>query len=298
MAVATSSDPHEDKGFILYQEAEKKVKSASSFLGGLFGGGSKLEEAAELYTKSANSYKLVKKYSAAGNSYQKAAEIQEKLGVKHEVATSMVEAGNMYKKSEASRATDCYQQAVEIYIEMGRFSIAAKHLMTLGEVYESAEANIEQAIATYEQAADLYKGEDSVSGANKAMLKVAHMCALLQKFDKSIQLFEEVGMASMENRLLQYGAKEYFFKAVVCHFCTDADKARSAMEKYIEMFPAFEGTREQRLLVKLLDAYGEEDEELFTKEIQEYDTISKIEPWLTTHLLHIKKAMTAQEVPN
>jgi len=33
-------------------------------------------------------------------------------------------------------------------------------------------------------------------------------------------------MASMENRLLQYGAKEYFFKAVVCHFCTDPDKAR------------------------------------------------------------------------
>ena len=32
-----ASDPHEDKGFILYQEAEKKVKSASSFLGGLFG---------------------------------------------------------------------------------------------------------------------------------------------------------------------------------------------------------------------------------------------------------------------
>jgi len=32
------------------------------------------------------------------------------------------------------------------------------------------------------------------SGANKAMLKVAHMCAQLQKYDKSIQLFEEVRM--------------------------------------------------------------------------------------------------------
>ena len=35
----------------------------------------------------------------------------------------------------------------------------------------------------------------------------------------------QVGIASMENRLLQYGAKEYFFKAIICHFCTDADKA-------------------------------------------------------------------------
>ena len=32
-------------------------------------------------------------------------------------------------------------------------------------------------------------------------------------------------MASMENRLLQYGAKEYFFKAVICQFCMDATKA-------------------------------------------------------------------------
>ena len=32
-------------------------------------------------------------------------------------------------------------------------------------------------------------------------------------------------MASMENRLLQYEAREYFFKAVICHFCMDASKA-------------------------------------------------------------------------
>lgn len=257
-----------------------------------------MEEAADLYTKSAHAYKMAKKYSSAGNGYRKAAEVHQKLGVKHEEATSLIEAGNMYKRSEPSSATECFRQAVEIYIEMGRFSIAAKHLMTLAEVYETDEANIEQAIATYEQAAELYKGEDSTSGSNKAMLKVAHMYAQLQKYDKSIGLFEEVGVASMENRLLQYGAKEYFFKAVICQFCLDADKARTSMEKYIEMFPAFEGTREQRLLVKLLDAYSEEDEELFTKEIQEYDAISKIEPWMTTQLLHIKKSMLAQEVPN
>jgi len=31
------SNPQEQKGFMLYQEAEKKVKSASGFFGGLFG---------------------------------------------------------------------------------------------------------------------------------------------------------------------------------------------------------------------------------------------------------------------
>ena len=37
MAEAGPSDPQEQKGSVLYLEAEKKVKSASGFLGGLFG---------------------------------------------------------------------------------------------------------------------------------------------------------------------------------------------------------------------------------------------------------------------
>lgn len=37
MAESAPGDPQEQKGFVLYQEAEKKVKSASGFFGNLFG---------------------------------------------------------------------------------------------------------------------------------------------------------------------------------------------------------------------------------------------------------------------
>lgn len=59
-----------------------------------------------------------------------------------------------------------------------------------------------------------------------------HVC-IHTKIKEKLEQFPynalQVGVASMENRLLQYGAKEYFFKAVICHFCLDADKARVSM---------------------------------------------------------------------
>lgn len=52
----------EAKGDQLVAEADKAVKSASSFLGSMFGGGSdKMEDAAEKYSRAGNSYKAAKK---------------------------------------------------------------------------------------------------------------------------------------------------------------------------------------------------------------------------------------------
>lgn len=78
----------------------------------------------------------------------------------------------------------------------------------------------------------------------------------------------------MDNPLLKYNAKEYFFKASLCHFIVDELNAKVtltlwflktfyyswvlkgprvcvfqlAIEKYEEMFPAFTDSRELKLL--------------------------------------------------
>lgn len=77
----------------------------------------------------------------------------------------------------------------------------------------------------------------------------------------------------MDNPLLKYSAKEYFFKASLCHFIVDELNAKAssarrgwgrggswrkfqhavvsvqiAVEKYEEMFPAFSDSRECKLL--------------------------------------------------
>jgi len=47
----------------LMAEAEKRVKASHSFLRGLFGGNTKIEEACEMYTRAANMFKMAKNWS-------------------------------------------------------------------------------------------------------------------------------------------------------------------------------------------------------------------------------------------
>uniref|UniRef100_A0A8C4Y8W4 Beta-soluble NSF attachment protein n=1 Tax=Gopherus evgoodei TaxID=1825980 RepID=A0A8C4Y8W4_9SAUR len=219
----------------LMAEAEKRVKSSHSFLRGLFGGNSKVEEACEMYTRAANLFKI------------------------------------------------------------GRFTIAAKHHITIAEIYETELVDIEKAIAHYEQAADYYKGEESNSSANRCLLKVAAYAAQLEQYQKAIEIYEQVGTNTMDNPLLKYSAKEYFFKAALCHFIVDELNAKLALEKYEEMFPAFTDSRECKLVKKLLEAHEDQNCEAYTEAVKEFDSISRLDQWLTTMLLRIKKSLQADE---
>ena len=52
----------------------------------------------------------------------------------------------------------------------------------------------------------------------------------------------------MDNQLLRYGAKEYFFRGAICHMIQDTQDALIAVDKYEKMFPNFTDSRECKLL--------------------------------------------------
>lgn len=289
--------PHEKKAREFVEQADKKIKSAQSFFGGLFGGSAtKLEDAADLYIRAANSYKVAKKPKAAGAAFCRAADLHLQLETKHEAATNLSDAGQVLKKEDPNEAAKCYHHAIEIYTDMGRFSLAARYLSTVAEIYETEILDFEQAISNYEQSADFFKGEDSVGSANKCLVKVAHMCAQLQQFEKATSIFEDIGRNSLENTLLKYAAKDYFFKAAVCSFCQGPDIAREAIERYRSIHPGFDGSREMKFVLDLLAAFDDEDSDKFADIVKDYDSISRIDQWLTTQLLLIKKKISEVDI--
>ncbi|XP_034966027.1 beta-soluble NSF attachment protein isoform X2 [Zootoca vivipara] len=302
MDAATAVSKEREAAHLL-AEAEKRMKSSHSFLRGLFGGHSKVEEACEMYTRAANMFKIAKNWNgiscdlgtvsfpAAGNAFCQAAKLHMQLQSKHDSATCFVDAGNAFKKADPQEAINCLNAAIDIYTDMGRFTIAAKHHITIAEIYESELVDIEKAIAHYEQAADYYKGEESNSSANKCLLKVAGYAAQLEQYQKAVELFEQVGTSTMDNPLLKHSAKDYFFKAALCHFIVDELNAKLALEKYEELFPAFSDSRECKLLKKLLEAHEEQNCEAYTEAVKEFDSISRLDQWLTTMLLRIKKSI-------
>lgn len=80
------------------------------------------------------------------------------------------------------------------------------------------------------------------------MLKVAQYAAQLEDYEKAISIYEQVAASSLESSLLKYSAKEYFFRAALCHLSVDLLNAQHAIEKYAQQYPAFQDSREFKLI--------------------------------------------------
>lgn len=239
-------------------------------------------------------FKMAKKWANAGNAFTEVAGLHLKAGNKHDAASCFVDAGNCYKKVDPQQAVDSILKAIEIYTDMGRFSIAAKHHMTVAEIYENEAADIEKAIMHFERAADYYKGEESSASANRCLLNVARYSAQLEQYQKAIDIYEQVASSCIDNNLLKYSAKEYFFRAALCHMCIDLLNAQIAIRKYEDQYPAFGDSRECKFVKQLLDKLEAQDADGFTQLVQDFDSISRLDQWFTTLLLKIKKSIAEE----
>lgn len=287
-----AASPEEQQGQKYLAEAEKKSQGKTGFLTSVFGsGGSRVDDAIELYCKAANCFKMAKNWGAAGSAFEEAAKLYESSGNKLEASQKFSDASTSFKKVNANRAVDCLKRTVAIQTEMGRFTMAAKTHTSIAEIYESDAQDKEQAIAHYQKAADYYQGEESQSHAQKCLLKVAQFAADKEDFTRAIEIFEQVANRNAENPMLKYGAKEHYFKAALCHLCVDPLNAQHAMTRYLDHFPALEDSREFKLLKTVLACMENSDVDGFTEALKEYDQISRLDPWATSIFLRAKRSM-------
>ncbi|CAA2980854.1 alpha-soluble NSF attachment [Olea europaea subsp. europaea] len=229
---------HIVRGEDFVQKSEKKLSGW-----GLFG--SKYEDAADLFEKAANAFKLGKSWDQAGAVYVK---------------------------------------------------LADSHLKEIAELYEQ-EQNLEQAIVYYEKACDLFQSEEVTTSANQCKQKIAQFAAQLERYQKAVEIYEEIVRQSLNNNLLKYGVKGHLLNAGICQLCkSDVVAINNALERYEELDPTFSGTREYKLLADLAAAVDEEDVAKFTDAIKEFDSMTQLDAWKTTLLLRVKEALKAKEL--
>ncbi|KAK6121985.1 hypothetical protein DH2020_022392 [Rehmannia glutinosa] len=271
------------------KKAEKKLSGW-----GLFG--SKYEDAADLFDKAANAFKLAKSWDQAGAVYVKLANCHLKLDSKHEAANAYADAAHCYKKSNVKESISCLEQSVNLFLDIGRLNMSARYYKEIAELYEQ-EQNLEQAIVYYERAADLFQSEDVTTSANQCKQKIAQFAAQLEQYQKSIEIYEEIARQSLNNNLLKYGVKGHLLNAGICQLCKgDVVAINNALEKYQELDPTFSGTREYKLLTDLAAAVDEEDIAKFTAAVKEFDSMTQLDAWKTTLLLRVKEALKAKEM--
>ncbi|KAJ6690098.1 hypothetical protein OIU85_006385 [Salix viminalis] len=277
------------KGDDFEKKAEKKLNGWGIF-------GSKYEDAADLFDKAANSFKLAKSWEKAGSTYVKLGQCHLKSDSKHEAASAYVDAAHCYKKTSTTEAISCLAQAVDMLCDIGRFSMAARYFKEIAELYES-DANIEKSMEYYDKAADFFQNEDVTTSANQCKQKVAEFSARLEQYQTSIDIYEDIARQSLKNNLLKYGVKGHLLNAGLCHLCKgDVVAITNALERYQEMDPTFSGTREYKLLVDIAAAIDEEDVAKFTDAVKDFDSMTPLDSWKTTLLLRVKEKLKAKEL--
>ncbi|KAL6599157.1 hypothetical protein ACP70R_046021 [Stipagrostis hirtigluma subsp. patula] len=260
---------HEARGDEFEKKAEKKLSGW-----GLFG--SKHEDAADLFDKAANSFKLAKNWSRAASVYIKIANCHLKGDSKHEAASAYVEAANCYKKFSPQEAAQALNQAVNLFLEIGRLNMAARYSKDIGEIYQQ-EQDLEKAVDYLERAADLFDSEGQTSQSNTIKQKVAEIAAQLEQYPKATEIFESIARQSINNSLLKYGVRGILLNAGICQLCRgDAVAITNSLERYQEIDPTFSGTREYKLLADLAASMDEGDVAKFTDAIKEFDSMTRL----------------------
>jgi alpha-soluble NSF attachment protein len=56
--------------------------------------------------------------------------------------------------------------------------------------------------------------------ASACLLKVAHYAALVEQYDRAIEVYERVATKSLDNQLTKWSVREYLLKAGICLLCT------------------------------------------------------------------------------
>ncbi|KAJ2786553.1 vesicular-fusion protein S17 [Coemansia interrupta] len=278
------------RAYELLQEAEKKAIQKGWF------SGPKFDEAGDLFEQASNQFKIAKLMREAGDAMMKAAQMSLKLGERDDAAQRFVTASKCFKKSYPEQAVEALAQAVALLTERGRFRMAATHQMEIARIYEEDLSDVETAMKAYDKAAEWYSDEDSPAIANKCLLKVATFAAQLENYDRAISIFETIAEGSLDNQLTKWSIKDYFLKAGLCRLAIPDDiGAAEALERYRDMDPGFDKTRECKFLDEIIGDVKKGDIQSFTDHVASYDQISQLDKWKTSLLLSIKNSIAQAE---
>lgn len=105
----------------------------------------------------------------------------------------------------------------------------------------------------YQKAADCYYAEDSAVNAGSMRIKVAQLAAESKDYARAIEIFEAVSKSILDANKNVWSVKDYLFKALLCQLALsakaqDMTPAEDALERYREMYPQIDGTREHKLI--------------------------------------------------
>ncbi|KAL7487641.1 hypothetical protein ACHAW6_013272 [Cyclotella cf. meneghiniana] len=299
------SQAQQKKGDALKSEAEATLKKSTWFASSTE---RKHEDAAELFVKAANAYKVGGWHDEAADAYVRASELFKTLKNLGEASKALSDAGACYKKAgtNITRAIECWSDAVILLCDSGRLNMAAKLSKEIAEALENSAADnegknndfIAAAIESYQKAADLFEMDQAKSQASGCLQKIAELSSGAlnpPELLKAADLYESLGRTCLDSNLLKYNAKSHFLNGILCHLANgDSIGASQAYTRFDNLDYTFGESREGKFASQLIEATETFDASGFATACFEYDRISKLDPWKTSMLVKVKRGISDQ----
>jgi len=288
------------RGDTFLEEADKTLAKRTWLQSGTE---EKHENAAELYLKAGNAYKVGGGFNEAGEAFSKAADIfTNKLKNMVEASNCMTKAGHAYKKVDPEAAIAAYRTAISHMCNASRLTQAAKLSKEVAELYENQQSDAEDcvslAIESYQQAAELFDMEQQKSQCMACLLKVAELCSAAMDppdLKRAADIYNEQGKNSLDSNLLKFHAKGHFLHSILCHLANqDAVGGSQAFQRYGSLDYTFAESREGKLAGALLESVENYDVEGFATACVEFDRITTLDPWKTSMLVKVRRTIEGE----
>ena len=154
---------------------------------------------------------------------------------------------------------------------------------------EDGGTAVAAAIASYQQAAELFEMEQAKSQASSCLQKVAELCSGAldpPEMLRAAEIYEGLGRQCLESNLLKYNAKTHFLNGILCHLANgDSIGASQALARSDGLDYTLADSREGKFARSLVECVEGFDAEGFATACFEYDRISKLDPWKTSLLV-------------
>lgn len=281
----------EKEAYDLIKKADSKINTG--FFGSLFSSkSSRLEEALDLLEKAAHIFKLVQKWSEAGNTFERCGNIEQELSA--DAAKYYIEASHCFSFVDSDKSLAAKNKALEFYVQHGRFQLAGKIMKEMAEKLQE-EKKFDAAAKAYKKSAEYYSMEsmNSKSYQQEVLIKYADLvCSSIEEdkkmdselFKEVFNIYEKIAFSYLNIPLLKSGAKDYFFKAACTHlaFGNDYSKFENKYKEYLSEDPTMIDSREDVFLKKVIEALKTRDAKLFEEAESYYKKYSDLDKWRIT----------------
>jgi alpha-soluble NSF attachment protein len=258
-----------------------------------------LPEKIKIRTDEANKDKCSGRWRGAGDSFCRAATYQLALSLKTDAAISYVNASECFSKEyeHKDQALSTLKRAINLYTELDDFNMVAKYSQNIAELYETY-FDYNNALRFFEKSVNNYarccvgRVDIFASDMFKAVLRVAHIAAIIEDYPKSITYFDkylQCVRVSDSPKSEDYSVNECYLKLGTCYIANrKLNSAKKIFEYCYVLQINFNQTRAGKLLKAIIQYVENDDWECFANAINEYENTSKLDKWMLTILLRIK----------